>query len=317
MRFFKDPKLQARFDSDGYVLVDLMSAGETRELRKRARALMPQVPKINDAQDALYVGHFDCDERRQAIDDFVSAEFFPIVAEYLDGQAIQGGSLMAKIPRSVRLPIHQHRPSIADIYQSSVNFWCTLDDLGLGRGALRIVPNSHRITRHVKTFESEDFFRDFSLAMEDRFAVTVPMRAGQGIFFDNSLLHGSEPNESSDTLLRIFILSCPEHHRFVDVKSVNDGHFEAIELGSRDENGKAYSSLSETNRTNNGGLIDNRQERLSEAEFAALLRSSLKIAPGFDPIDKIRDGFAEAPLPFHFAKLVVRTARRVRSAIIG
>lgn len=314
---FKDPDLQARFDRDGYVIVDFMPRDEVLALRVRARALLPETPTINDAQEAMYLGSFAEEDRRRAINDFVTRETMPRIQSYLHGQRSFGGTLMVKLPRSPRLPMHAHPPLIADIYRPTTNFWCTLDDVDVGHGALRIVEGSHRISRHIQTFDSLPLHLDFFEQVEERHAKPLPMRAGQAVFFDNTLLHGSEPLDADELQMRIYHAMCPEDRSFVVLKHRGGDRHEAFEVPHSDMHGTVFCGILDDDLVlASAGMVDNRQEEITEEEFAALVASGLKIAPGFDPIDRIRaDRAAAEQQPPRLADWALRAMRKVRARV--
>lgn len=85
--------------------------------------------------------------------------------------------------------------------------WLALDRCDEENGCMRVVPGSHRFpllcTQSADTTVS---FTDVTVPVPDEFPVVpVVMEAGDVLFFNGSLIHGSYPNTSSDRFRRALI----------------------------------------------------------------------------------------------------------------
>ncbi len=85
--------------------------------------------------------------------------------------------------------------------------WLALDDADEENGCLQVVPGTHDLpvlcTQPANTTVS---FTDVSVPVPESLAVTpVPMRAGDVLFFNGSLIHGSLPNQSTERFRRALI----------------------------------------------------------------------------------------------------------------
>jgi hypothetical protein len=287
-RTFKDPRLQARFERDGYVIVTALDEQAAREARDRASAAVAAEPAINDPQGALYGTLFDPDKRaagERICDDLLT----PSLGALLDSYRHEGGYVVAKLPGSPRLDMHQHQPVTADVYEPSVHCWLTLDDVDASTGALRVVPGSHAILRHVQSFATPSYFASFGESLERHYAVDLQLQAGQAVIFERSLLHGSAPNRSATSRLRVLGTAIPMESRLCILAEHRPGAFEALEVGDAVIEPTLY-CIADGNRAalKSAGTIDNRNVELTEDEFAALLQRGEKVRPGFDPLDSIR-----------------------------
>lgn len=287
-RAFLRDDLQARLDRDGYVVVNALGEAAARELRAQAIRSMDGATPVNDPQGALYGTLFDPPHRARGAG-IADRTLTPLVADLLDHFRYEGGYVVAKPAGAGRLDIHQHQPVTRDIFEPAVHCWLTLDDTGRNRGGLRVVPGSHAITRHVQSFDTAPYFAGFAEALESRHAVTLELRAGQAIIFERSLLHGSEPNASDDPLLRILGTAIPEESRLCILAETAPGRFEALEVGTGEIDPELY-CIARENRAalQSAGFVENRNLALDETEFIALLAAGERIAPGHDPIDRLR-----------------------------
>lgn len=289
-RVFREEELQTKLERDGYVVVDALSRELALELRGRAANAIDRAVPINDPQGALYGTLFD-KPRRQAGADMADDTLEGLLDSLLSDFRYQGGYVVAKPPGAGRLDMHQHQPVTADVYEPAVHCWLTLDRSGVGRGGLRVVPGSHAITRHIQSFESRPYFADFASRLEARHAQTLELEPGQAVIFERSLLHGSEPNQTSEPLLRILGTAIPTGSTLCVLAEEEPGRFEALEVGELEIDPDLY-CIARDNRAllKSAGFVANRNLAMNEDEFIELLRAGDRIAPGFDPIDRVRGG---------------------------
>lgn len=117
--------------------------------------------------------------------------------------------------------------------------WMALDDCDEENGCMQVVPGSHHLpllcTIEADTAQS---FTDVAVPIPPGMtAVPVEMRAGDVLFFNGQLIHGSYPNRSKDRFRRALI----GHYVTGDAERVNafyhpalrmDGSPIALEVGS-------------------------------------------------------------------------------------
>ena len=123
--------------------------------------------------------------------------------------------------------------------------------------------------------------------------MTLELEPGQAVIFERSLLHGSEPNHGSDPLLRILGTAIPAESKLCVLAESEPGRFEALEVGEGEIDPELY-CIARENRAalKSAGTVANRNLALTEDEFTALIAAGERIAPGYDPIDRIRSGRA-------------------------
>lgn len=285
---FHDAEIEQRFARDGYVVVPMLTPEEVAVARAWAAEIMPPDVQINDPQGALYSTIFD-EGGSINLPPTLDAIVTQRLTSLLDGQRVVGGCLIAKLAGSDRLDIHQHQPLTPDIYAPVVLCWIPLSNVDEGTGAIRVIPGSHRVLRHVQSFSNPPYFTAFREALETRHAITLPMQAGQALLFENSLLHGSSDTRATQHhQVRLLATAIPEHQPFCiltgDAPDISAWKAEGKEFdpGLFCMAGGAMDELEEA------GRVDCRNDILTEAEFVELLRCGEKIAPGHDPIDDVR-----------------------------
>ncbi len=85
--------------------------------------------------------------------------------------------------------------------------WLALDDCDTENGCLQVVPGSHQwpILCTVPA-DTSTSFTDVTVALaEGHHAVNVPMKAGDVLFFNGQLVHGSLPNQTANRFRRSLI----------------------------------------------------------------------------------------------------------------
>lgn len=85
--------------------------------------------------------------------------------------------------------------------------WFALDPADAENGGLEVVPGTHAMDLFCPE-EADDavsFTRDYVPPPSGLAAVPVPMAAGDVLFFNGSLVHGSQPNRTADRFRRSFI----------------------------------------------------------------------------------------------------------------
>lgn len=85
--------------------------------------------------------------------------------------------------------------------------WIPLDRADAGNGGLKVAPGSHRmdIVCPEEADAEVSFTRDYVPVPPGLEAIPLTLAPGDVLFFNGSLIHGSEPNRSTDRFRRAFI----------------------------------------------------------------------------------------------------------------
>ena len=85
--------------------------------------------------------------------------------------------------------------------------WLAVDDCDEENGCLRVVPGSHDIpTMCLSAADTSKSFTDVEVPVPDGMSVeSMIMKAGDVLFFNGQLIHGSGPNSSQDRFRRSLI----------------------------------------------------------------------------------------------------------------
>jgi phytanoyl-CoA hydroxylase len=85
--------------------------------------------------------------------------------------------------------------------------WLAVDDVDEENGGMKVVPGTHRdeIACPEEADTSRSFTRDYVPVPNGKSAVHANLRAGDVLFFNGSLIHGSTPNTSATRFRRSLI----------------------------------------------------------------------------------------------------------------
>lgn len=286
---FRDPDLEDRFARDGYVTVSLFEADEADALAARFTTLQSGRAMAGNVPDgSFYSTVFERDAAfRTALDAIVRAEVAPRLPAILDGADMLAASFHTKVPGAPEVVLHQHPPFIAAPFERSLWCWCALAGCDGDGGTLMVVPGSHHLTRYLRTIDGGDFFADYRQALADEFAVPVPLRKGEAILFENSLIHGSTPNRTASSRPVVNVLMVPQGASQVLYRAAGDqvevigGGVEAvvgdklIEQGMDGVAGPVLRSLPAWSR------------RATLPEVRSLLAAGARATEDFDPLDAL------------------------------
>lgn len=188
---FRHPALQERFGRDGFVVVDLLDAERIAEVR----AVVEEI--YVEGREGMHttIQSSDVEYRRRVIE-----RVPPLVTDLLEELLVDHDLLTASL--AVKWPgedtgfcTHQDWSMVDELRFRSVNAWIPLVDVDEARGALAVLPGSHRVLDHLRCspMNPEGFVCE-ATAVSHRELDAVPLRAGQALMFDNGVLHGSGPN---------------------------------------------------------------------------------------------------------------------------
>jgi len=131
------------------------------------------------------------------------------VLESLFGEEVLAAQSMFyfKPPGARGQALHQDNFYLRAEPGTCVAAWIACDEIDRDNGGLEVVPGTHR----MDVFCPEDadpgvsFAREYVPPPPGLFAVPVDMAPGDVLFFNGSLVHGSQPNRSADRFRRSFI----------------------------------------------------------------------------------------------------------------
>jgi len=217
----------AQFDRDGfYIARGLFSADEIAHMRDTFMDVvkdgpaegMSDVGRIKDKADPLYqygrlmhphLNAADPAVRDLAMNGMLDQRIHDILHDLLGEQPLAAQSMVYFKPPGARgQDLHQDNFYLRIKPGSCMAAWLALDDCDPDNGGMVVVPGSHKLDVFCpeERANNDKFFTghhvDVPEGMEE---VPAIMKAGDCLFFNGSVIHGSYPNKSEDRFRRAFI----------------------------------------------------------------------------------------------------------------
>lgn len=195
---FKDPAARAAMERNGYVVFPGFAAALVPRLRDVYREMLGAM-SASDPYFALpmtgtnWIGDLDLRARILAE---VGGIIAPELERILDDHRLIGAGFRVKYSGNASfLPLHQDPTQGDEDRHYVMNIILPLVDTRSENGALQVVPGSHRIMPRLRSLDLEDRADTLNLhEVVGPITETIPMRAGDAIFYFQSILHGSGPN---------------------------------------------------------------------------------------------------------------------------
>ena len=104
-----------------------------------------------------------------------------------------------------------------------VTAWVAFTDATSENGYMQFIPGSHKIDQlpHVDTFHRDNLLsrgQEIAVEVDKSTAIGIPLRAGEMSLHHIKLVHGSEPNRSSDRRIGLAIRYIPTYVRQTKVR---------------------------------------------------------------------------------------------------
>ncbi|MDX2000844.1 MAG: phytanoyl-CoA dioxygenase family protein [Chitinophagales bacterium] len=193
---FKDPAVQAFFDENGYVKLQLLNEEEVAKLNDFYNTL-------NNDHVTEYGFHVTMDNKdtqfvKRVINELESV-ILPKANEHFFECKMFTGSFVVKEPRlNSFVPPHQDWSFTDEVDYCSVTVWTALSETDIDNGAMAILKGSHKFFPFKRASPSPGFKSPFQAHSFELFPYMelVPMKPGEALIFDNRTIHASPPNRS-------------------------------------------------------------------------------------------------------------------------
>jgi len=187
---FRDPALQARYDADGFVVVDLLERAHVERLLALYRETVAAQPKRDLYESSRWNGLEKNAEINLAIRGVLEAP----VGRWCEECDFFGGTFMVKVPEaSTVLALHQDWSIVDEDRHWTAFMWCPLVDTTPANGGLFVLPGSHRWFSNYRSGSMPSLRIVPQGRIKERVR-DVPLRAGQAIVYSDRLFHGSHTN---------------------------------------------------------------------------------------------------------------------------
>ncbi|HEY0150258.1 MAG TPA: phytanoyl-CoA dioxygenase family protein [Allosphingosinicella sp.] len=196
---FKDEALHRQMIERGFCSAPLLDAGEVESLRADMSRIRPALDFGSpEFTSILYHASFlDPDEAyRRSAYTIVRDALEPKLRELLPDYRPVTGGLLVKAAGTGQVNLHCDWTSTSDLSDVNIAVWCPLVDVEDGNGALRVIPGSHKLFNNIVAARLGGYWTEWEEELK-ALSEPVPLKAGEALFFDVSLLHWSRANSSN------------------------------------------------------------------------------------------------------------------------
>ena len=188
---FKDPAIQAKFEKDGYVILPFYNEGEIEKLTRLYHELHPS------NEMGFFPSTFSKDKNyRHRADEEIRLACQRSAEIYLKDIKMVCGAFIVKNPSpDSGMCVHQDMSLLDESRFTGINSWASLTDLSVENGTLFALKGSHRLFPTYRGSSIPEFFENVSNEIID-YLEPVLIKAGEAVFFDQSVIHYSPPNFS-------------------------------------------------------------------------------------------------------------------------
>lgn len=162
----------------------------------------------------------------------LDARLRPFLREFMQDEPVAVQSMFYfKPPRARGQELHQDNYYLRVKPGTCMAAWLAIDDADFENGGMKVVPGSQdlEIACPAQADASTSFTTDFVAPPEGMEAVHVDLKAGDVLFFNGSIIHGSSPNVSESRFRRSLIF------HYVPLSSEEVGKWYGIAMLTFDE----------------------------------------------------------------------------------
>jgi len=201
---FSDAEAEKEFTRKGYVIRRFLEKREITAAQDLHDTLTPAIPMD------LYQSISGNTNYRKQVSDGIRSVIQGRLREFLPQYRISFCSFVTKRPNSSKgsLPIHIDPWFSDNRKHRSVHVWCPMIDVNQDNGCLKVIPGSHKLRNVPFALTMNPTpFDHLRVQLDGEFATSLPMAAGDAVFYDGRLLHGSDENSSSQPRVAVAALS--------------------------------------------------------------------------------------------------------------
>jgi hypothetical protein len=268
-RIFLDEQAERDFARDGYAVVRLVTAEEATALLDGLATLRNPSGR-NGKRSGLYVSFMDSDrDQRRRIYHFFRDALSPRIDRVLDGYKVLAATLLDKPAGDGDMALHRDWWMSADTEDRNLIVWCPLVDTDDTNGTIRLVVGSHRLIPDLSAPHGGAYYAPYQEALMKR-ARSIPLRAGEALIFDATILHWSPVNGSGRARPAVNLMCLPNAAVPVFYKAQSSPEGPRFELFDMSDEGYYEHDMADflagTIRRKSLGFVPNRNRSLPQEE---------------------------------------------------
>ena len=189
---FRDKKCEALFRSQGYFTEKLLSEEDIVSLLETFKSLNPGIEK----QFYSTIDSKDLDYRRKVDEKIGTKIEAKVTSWFINYSALIFNFIVKEPGGDSEVFLHVDDTHVDESKFQSVNIWCPLVDTTMENGALFVLPGSHKLPYPIRGLGIPYPYSEFHEWIKPKMKM-LPLKAGEAVFYNNKLMHRSEPNKST------------------------------------------------------------------------------------------------------------------------
>lgn len=197
---FRDPLLNSQLFKQGFVKIPFWSSALTMHIKheyaNRFSIAHTSNKKFHTTYETVNA------ELIQEVNTFLQPFFLAEVSRLFLNMVPISAAYLAKEPGAgSESPLHQDAQFVNEPDYYSVSVWVALQDCNEVNSTLQFVPGSHQVFTGIRYIPYTNNHIEPHLNVLKKGLVSPDIKAGEAFVFLNATLHGSLPNNSSNTRL--------------------------------------------------------------------------------------------------------------------
>ena len=191
---FQDKQYQRTFNQKGYVVIPSLLANEAiSSLSDLFSRYQGQI------QEKFHTSHFSTDEvYKKEAHDLISEIVFKAAKPLLNDYKPIFGNFMIKNPDpTFSMDLHSDWTYVQEPDFCSIAIWVPLVDVDESNGCFGVISGSHKLHNPIRGPLIRQSARKDDPIWQKRYGQLLPMKAGDAVIYNHSLLHFSPPNRTS------------------------------------------------------------------------------------------------------------------------
>jgi len=205
---FNDAALQEEFATNGYVVLpNILSAAELTTIKD---AYLPFEKEISQS---FHTSHFSADvDYKATVQQAIFDVVYPHVKSFVNDYIPVFANLMIKHANPENfLQMHADWTYVDETQYRSISVWIPFVDTTAANGCFGVIEKSHQFMNAIRGpgIQQNNFKRD--RIWVKKYGKLVPVKAGDAIVFDHSLLHYSLANTTTESRPALNLSMAPKN----------------------------------------------------------------------------------------------------------
>jgi ectoine hydroxylase-related dioxygenase (phytanoyl-CoA dioxygenase family) len=186
---FKDPKIQSKFEEEGYVVIDFISEAEVNIIAKKFYDTHAEIPS-----GFFATAYNPNDDVKKTIFDHTDNVFENALNSVFHDYKKLGSTFLCKAPgEDSKVRVHQDWYVVDEEKYYSATIWVPMHDTTEENGTLRVLPGSHLYFDAYRSPNIPVPYRGNEQLIWDSM-ISVPLKTGQAFVLNHAVIHASAPN---------------------------------------------------------------------------------------------------------------------------